>query len=625
MRNLKTNSILISFLLLFSGCVAHPPPDLSLNSTEPPDLEQQWSKYNAVYEYDQLTVNQTFNDLNYNMETNFVIDKKIRILNQEGLKYGTIEIPMLGEQITSFSVKLLDQMNKEVSIDLEEIKKYYIDNSKIVVPKVKIGSKIVIRIGFSSPRPLHSHEYYFKREIPVLLGRLIFQYSSDYIFRTKEYGGAPKPTSYNSTDKIFVWKQSPILPYNRLENKWTIDNLPRVALSLKGYYGEYVYQSGSWSEMAIAYKKYFIPKTLLQNTSQIKKIIQKITSKSSSTRDKAEKILDYVQQNISFHDTDNELINLAEVLEKRQADRYEMTVLLHEMYKIAGIKSKIVATRSKNRGGFDPDFATYRVLNWPLVLVEIEGKKEIAFPFSKNRKLGEFPFTYFDLQALDINSGKICNLPHPKYSQLSNESKISYDIASPNKPLNWSLLYDDYYSSYKKAVLDDKSQKDRKKNIQQDLEGNYDVENKVKDVSITGLNDKNKNLKIKMKVENQNIVIPRKKENYYSLAPLFKTFFTNYDSSSTLDFEYGIDHKYIDNITLKNINQRKTNVSFACDEIHNLLFSSSCFIEKKANKTILKRVVKINKSRISHLQMKKLVPDIQKLNRIKESYIVEKK
>lgn len=622
---MKQLTLFLILPILLTGCLTTATPDLTLKYTEAPNLEEQWKNYNAVYEYDQLSIHQTFNYSRQSYDMTAVADQRIRILNQEGLKYGTTKVSKVGEQVTSFSVKLFDHNDKEVSIDLDKIKKQYNKNEMIVVPNVTVGSKIVIRIGFQSTRPMVYSEYYFQRSIPVIYGRLIFRNNPDYSYRFKEYGGAPKPVNYKASDIIQIWEQSNILPVDDHEDYWTIDNLSRVAIFMKGYYGEYFYQSNSWKELAQDYKEYFIPKALLQTKGSLKKIVKSITKDTPSPQEKAEKILDYVQNNISYHRSNNELINLSQVLAKKQADEYEMAVLLREMYKIAKIPAKILVTRSKRQGGFDPNFATFNALADLMVMVEIEGKQKIAYPYNKNRKLGEYPFTYFGLQALDIEQEKVCDLPKPKYSQRLKKSEVIFDLSSPGKPHNWTFTYGKYSSSSKKSNLDDKTPKERNTAIQKMLEKIYDTENKMQSVDITGLDKKGAPLSLNMIVENPSIMISKNKETFYSLAPFFRTFFEDYDLSRTIDYEYGIDYTYIDHITVKHVDTANETVDFTCKELNNPLFSVSCTKETHNGQTDLKRAVKIKKTRLSAQQMQQIFPDIQKLNTIKDSYIVSKK
>lgn len=146
---------LLVFVLLLAGCVST--PGLLTKSVQPFN-SSQWQEYDAVYEYDELRIKESFDD-DYGFDTYYTYNQKLHILTRKGVEYGTLVIPRVSDKITEFEVVLLHANREVVEIDLIELRKKYIDTGKIVVPQVQPGSTISITVTFKKPDPLIRFEY----------------------------------------------------------------------------------------------------------------------------------------------------------------------------------------------------------------------------------------------------------------------------------------------------------------------------------------------------------------------------------------------------------------------------------------------------------------------------------
>jgi hypothetical protein len=82
---------------------------------------------------------------------------------------------------------------------------------------------------------------------------------------------------------------------------------------------------------------------------------------------------------------------------------------------------------------------------------------------------------------------------------------------------------------------------------------------------------------------------------------------------------------YEDSVLIEGNNDARPSYHFECTTIDNPLFSTTCEEKQTREGMLLSRKLNIKQADLTPAQMQNLQPDIVSLNRIDESYLVEKK
>ncbi len=79
-----------------------------------------------------------------------------------------------------------------------------------------------------------------------------------------------------------------------------------------------------------------------------------------------------------------------------------------------------------------------------------------------------------------------------------------------------------------------------------------------------------------------------------------------------------------DGSLIKNDNNARRGFRFECVNLDNPLFSSRCYQKEASEGTLLSRELTVKQTDLTDKQMQNIYPDIVKLNRIDESYMIKK-
>lgn len=631
------------FVFVILGCVTVTGPELLVENPSGID-KTKWEKYGAVYEYDELKI--VVNSYSaFDFERTYYINRKMHILNREGVKYGTIKLPKYETGLAQFDVRLVDPKGKNVPLDLEKISQKYQETNKIIIPKVEAGCQIYLNIVLRDEEILQRLEHWFERPIPVLKGRISLTAPASYKYAFKAYGDIP-PAASKAVEKseVFIAAAENIMPEDDyFEYRWKYDLEPRVMIELMALTFLTRWEAPTWEEIAKRYRDYFIKKGEVLNVEYafpkvhgempqnikapqkvpLKTIINQITASASTDFEKVDAILAHVQNKLTISKKySGELVNAQAILEKGKGNPYEIVFTLDQILKEAGYDSRVFMTRSRTRGGFDAEIPSYRFMSTPLVAVKINGTTSIAYPFVTGIELGAYPFSYAGLQALDIKTGKIVDLPKSKYDYAQRTSAVTLSLTNWSDPQKWDFSYSAYYGVYIRGRMQKKSPKQRKEYFQKYMKI-FGHQNELVSLDIDGL-DKRGDIKISAQCRNPSHKTTLEGESHYALGPWFKKHFTAYDPTRTINYTH--DVKVIDeeSVLVEKTDKKKVKIDFRCKEIDNDLFNVTCEQTKLGRNTRLVRKLTIKPSDLSPEQMKVIYADIKRLNRVDESYIIEK-
>ena len=598
-------------------------------------VKTEWEKYGAYYEYNELFIETTYvwNPFMSGPQTKYVINKRLRILTTDGAKYASVNVQYYAP-ISVFKLAMKDSLGQQVTLNTAKIRSEYDKTGILLFPKVTAGCQLDINIVFSELQSLSYVEYGFYEEIPVLQGKFTFSYlRNKYQYEIKTYGAASERRENENPDAVMgkftqcSWLQQNLLPPSRISYMKSIyETEPRVSVVFRKFYTGDLFQSEqeiytTWEKLAESYSNNLLKTSFFQSSSKLRKKAHELTDGLKSDFDKADAVLKWIQENISYKWSYARAINPDKVFEKREGNMGEQTFLLREMFREINVFKDIIVTRARNRGGFDPDFVTPVSLSIPLLIAEIGGKSYIAYPFYRGAKLGEYPSTFFGVKGLSVERKEIAALPEPFSRQWNGTFSYELGLGQDSTAQKLKVTFVDYWAYDVRTDLV-AVDKENTKEIFQKMLTNLGLSNALKSCIVQHLDDRGSPLTVEIEFESQGQMIKRKDQKIMKLDHLFGSYFSFYDSSRTSSLTVDLNQVIMEEITIP----KKSGISFEthikCDPISNPLFSVSCQTRETDAEYYFSRTITIKKTEISAEEMRRLYPDIARLKQIEESYLV---
>lgn len=609
---------------LFMSCVFSK-PSLLLKNNPSTSYPPEWKVYGAFYDVDELFMEASYSSTGMvgSVYNKIIINKKIRILTKDGTSYASVPINRFDDSTSIFNVTVIDPLGIEIPIEVSPIKQKFNETGIVVVPQVYEGCLISIYIEYITTNPLTFYEHWFSENIPVRTSRFTFSSIKNYSYEYKGYGGISNPDFTSPKPDKFDYRQWTlwnIVPPTRLGNQRTFDIAePRVSIVLKNAFNQSVFES--WSDLIPKYEKYFFKEKRFNSTKKIKLLIDSLTSGMVSNVDKANTVFHWVQDNISYFNSSIEPANPDAILQNGKGNAWEMIILLREMLECLKFQTDIFVTRPHDYGGFDKDFVTPSVLSVPMLLLEIEKKEYVVFPFRRGGNIGDYPDVFFDLYGISISNKKVRKIPEP----LSRKSTALFDysihVSQDTLSYTLDLNYEGYLAYFVRGALFSLSKNDITETFQKMLSGLGKV-NALKECRIENQTNLAKPFIAHLQFTAPGQVIDHKGTQILRLNNLFDTQFDEYDTNRTSPFTIDYPITISERITVNKKESPVKSMNFECKEISNQLFSTTCDSIENTETILFNRTINKFKCEISPDTMRRLFPSIQELNRIGESNFV---
>lgn len=603
-------------------------------SRQPDKIDfKQWEAYGAVNEFDEFRINTELFNPSQGWNTYYYVNRMIRILNRKGVDYGTVHIRRCTDNLVDFKVRLWDPAGKSVPLDIKAIRQKYVETEEVIVPKVEPGCRIGINLVFLEPDLAYDWEYWFERKIPVLKGRFsIFYPAGNIQYACKAYGGVPPAEKQRyGTHYGYVWNHENILPEDDeddvFENRRPIQREPHVMVRIHHWrWNRFRYDARDWKGLASQVKAYFMSASILSSRSTVKKIASGIIQNKNDAFEKADALLAYVQDKITLDRNkpfNLDAANLNQVLREMSGDRWDIAVLLKELLQAAGYSTHVYVTQPQHYGGFDPDFPTWQYLYVPLVAVEINGRQRVAWPYDRFMGLGEYPFTYHDLQALSLETGNILHVPASIHKAATRTSVARLSTEDWESTHEWQFIYGGHYASRIRAKMSGRTTENRKAFFKSLIRG-YDRGNSLDKLDLGTIN-RQEEIKVRLDCRNTGSRTKGQKEIPYALRPWFRKYFVDYDNSRKANYTNDMVLVFKDSILIKDRHDHGQSHRFECANLDNALFSTLCQEKRTDEGLLLSRELTVKQADLTPAQMHAIQPDIVLLNRIDESYLIEKR
>ncbi len=617
-------------IMQYTGCFPYSTPSLLISKDKSESIRNDWKGYGAYYEYDELFLESSFSTTYIPFAGNYstpvkqhIISRRLRILTKEGMKYATMEIPILSNSIDEFYVSHKKEDGTKISLNLYSLEMEYLKTGKIIVPKATAGSIIDVKIVYRSNGALTTYEHWFTRNIPVHKAKFTFSTYKDYEFSFKEYGGV-KPYIYtpspdNDELTYYEWHHQNILPRKSIAFQEPIDqSLPRISAVMRYAFDKPVFST--WKKIADEIAEDLIeePYTILDD--YLDSLLLTFDFTNNNQEESAQKLLTWIQKNIELNEYDEEF-NPDYIIKDKSGSIWEIAVLCKELFKRIHLFTDIIMTRPSSLGGFDKSFVTPKSMVIPLVMTKINGESKIAYPYIYGGKLGDYPIGYFNQQGISLKKTEWVDLPKPLSLKSKGEYTFSVDLNSPKSTHKMNALLSGYAAYHYRSMIYEEEE-DKVKEWFQDKLTELDKANRLDKFEVQNEDDLDKPLHITIEFSNDNQVVSRKGKSHFSLSHLFDSYFSSLDSTRTTPFQYRIDMHLIEKVSIKKSEGQQITSEIQNTEVKNDLFQFSCSINDKSDSYEIKRELFINEGKIDPVNFPPLISDIAKLNGIKSEYVL---
>jgi hypothetical protein len=232
-------------------------------------------------------------------------------------------------------------------------------------------------------------------------------------------------------------------------------------------------------------------------------------------------------------------------------------------------------------------------------------------------------FVYHDLQALSLETGNILPVPASIHKEATRSSVASLSTANWESAHEWQIIYGGHYASRIRAKMSERTSENRKAFFKS-LIRDYDSGNSLEKAELETIN-RQEDIKVRLECRNAGSRTEGQKENHYALRPWFRKYFVDYDNSRKANYTNDMVLVFRDSVLIKDRHGHGQSHRFECANLDNALFSTLCREQRTDEGLLLSRELTVKQADLTPVQMHAIQPDIVILNRIDESYLIEKR
>jgi hypothetical protein len=626
-RRIDTLKFLFALIVLIAAqCIYIKNPPMYMGTIETTKAqEDKWKKFGAYYKLDEHVLLFQRNHLTDESISRYISHVIIKIISPEGVKYGTVVLPRYFDTVTAFNATMTTADGNKAPLNLKLLRRNYVEKGKIVFPQVTSGCELDLSVEFTSHLFYTNYEHWFAHEIPVRMGSFSIKADNECSYATKLYGdvnlGNIKET--NGPQRGQKTWQMENLEALEVQNysDWQDSYQPRVAVAMRNSFIRFQDDEtfGTWKALSTNFKRFYSNERDRMSGSRLFKITDQIVNNVADTFERAQKIAQWIHTNVSLIDKPFKFADLNGIIRDGKGNGWEITCVCNAMLHRAGISSTIVETRPHSQGGFDSSFVSRSQCYTPLIVATINNRNHAIFPFFTYAAVGEYPVDFFDLCGLNLGTGKIIRIP-PSVSGIWEERDSSLLDFTQKDPLQYSDIQYSGIAAYSvREQLIDKNDIEKKNYFQVQLKKNGS-RNELVSYSIEHLEDVGAALKVRLTVAWPAISARKTAGMYYSLTELFDEHFTGLDSTRQKPFFLPNDIHIKETVVVKAHPGKSFVPQFCCEQLQSSLMKVRCGIN--ADKNSFEREIEINHVRFPRDSIIAHLPEIKKLNRIKESSIV---
>ncbi len=282
----------------------------------------------------------------------------------------------------------------------------------VTLPQVNIGSVIDVTVKSTTTRKEIPGQFWAEilyPAIPTQHAKHVFIFPEDKPIKFKTYKMDYKPTVEKIDGQIKYTvsfdETNPIPGEEEL--------MPPLQEMLGGIY---LSSMDDWKTVADWYRALIVKNTV--ESAEITAKTLELTKDKTTEKDKIQTILEFIQDNfryvsLNFGDNSVEPHPTNEVFKNLYGDCKDLSLLVKQMLKIAGIDSRIVLFSEEYTGNPQAGLPNPNVFTHVILQITLDGKDYYVDPQLKGFDIGELPSNYDNAHVLVIDDTgfKFDNLP----------------------------------------------------------------------------------------------------------------------------------------------------------------------------------------------------------------------
>ena len=385
----------------------------------------------VIYEKGNSYVSNT----NFRLKTE--IQRKIKILNRNGIDKGTVSIfiykPQKGnrEKIENIYAAVYNMVNGEViktALDKSAIfEENYNENYNVVkfaLPNVQVGSVITYSYTAESPYMFKYKGWSFQDDIPKLYSEYNASIPGNWEYNIKLVGGKQLSTNTSSIKKnciqtsngansscgIYKYVMKDIPAFINEDFMTTrLNYLARIEYELavfRGFDGTVDNITKTWKTTDTEIKKDSDLGKQLRRSNLVKNLLNDNILSEQNTLTKAENIFKYVQENYTWNKQYDVLNNVSikNLIDKKSGSVGEINALLFNLLATNDIDVKPILLSTRANGFITQLFPVISDFNYVIVKATIDGEDYLLDATDKYLVFGQLPFRCLNSNGRLLNS-----------------------------------------------------------------------------------------------------------------------------------------------------------------------------------------------------------------------------
>lgn len=467
--------IMLSFLFLPKELAAQKKDKVEVEDFEV-ELEPGDEDASAVYLHHNVYVQYSF--IGDNLILQYYVHDRIKVLTEEGEKYGEFEIPLYDAPLYKEGLKHIkaSSYNLENGIIVEaELEKDQIFNEntsknyrtiKFALPNVKVGTIIDVSYRLDSPQNRSVDRWFFQMEVPVEYSRYEIHVPNNFVM-------TPIPSGYielhneqeNYYGKVFngvkftIWAEN--IPALK-EDEYVL-NIEDYRSSIKYEVSEVNLTSGrekyssSWYDIAKELYEHQNFGSELNN--KLKALdLQVINAMKLEGKDQIKYLYDYVRQNYEWDGFNSVYTNnLNKAVVSKSGNSAEINLLLCNLLIKAGYDAKPAILKTRQRGLLNSKFPGVSDFNYVITEVPFDEEILLLDATEKLIPMGNLPLRATVLHYLLIGKegGTIKEAQNPNTNNVINMINYKIDVEGEALIGSGKYRYSDYAAVMERSSINE--------------------------------------------------------------------------------------------------------------------------------------------------------------------------
>jgi transglutaminase-like putative cysteine protease len=404
-----------------------------------------------------------FVDNDRTLDIRFIRQKRIKILDEKGLKHSEVGILYYQDgygktekvsDIKAYTYNLMNGLIEKKELDpstiyTEDVNDKY-KRKKFVFPDVKEGSIIEYEYTFETPFKYHLPDWEFQDEIPTIYSeyelRLVPFYEYVYIaqgvnqfdyFDSKEIKGLKRTIAgydYTEMKTVFVLKDVPAFKDESYISS-VDDYIIKLDFQLAKFYSPYGGETeiiSTWPKLAEELEKHDDFGRYIKGASRIagKILDSELNINDLNKLERAEVIINYVKNSFNWDGYYGEYASKSpkKFFEQKNGNVGDINLFLIAMLREAGIETYPVILSTRGHGKVLKEYPFSHFFNYVIAMVKYPGVSFLADGTESYLSFNKVPPKCFNGVGLTISeSVSFIDLSSPELSNTNRTIKLEID------------------------------------------------------------------------------------------------------------------------------------------------------------------------------------------------------